>query len=148
MDTATNANARGLLEKRLANFKDSNCWNVLGHEGIKVQNILDHYKDENFYDVRSGSQFANQTLSGIGIGSADQTTLSASLGGSDAVTVGVLGSAAATAVLVGNPILLFRQYGHNPPEFAASRDASRARRSYGFGNSRRQVFSPERLGKQ
>ena len=79
----------------------SDQWKVLSHEGIKVQNILDHYNDENFYDVRDGSQFANQTQANIGIAGSDQTTLSASLGGSDAVTVGTLGSASTTAVLLG-----------------------------------------------
>jgi RHS repeat-associated protein len=102
IDSATNANARGLLKQRLTNFKDSNCWKVLSHEGVGVQNILDHYDDENFYDVRSGSQFADLTLSDIGISSSDKTTLNAILGSADAKTVGTLGSTSTSAVLLGD----------------------------------------------
>ena len=148
VDQNTNSNARGLLKQRLVNFKDSNCWKVLSHEGIKVQNILDHYNDENFYDVRDGSQFANQTQANIGIAGSDQTTLSASLGGSDAVTVGTLGSASTTAVLLG------KQY-----FFTGNTDANRQNsllhemlHALGGGTDTgiltNKYLSPERIGKQ
>ena len=102
VDASTNVNARGLLRQRLANFKDSNCWKVLSHEGVKVQNILDNYTSENFYDVRSESQYGSMTLSDIGISSSNSTPLNALLGSADAKTVGTLGTAGATAVLVGS----------------------------------------------
>ena len=101
IDATTSTNARGLLKQRLADFKDSNCWKVLGHEGVRLGNILDNYSNENFYDVRSGSQFANLTLPDVGILSSDPTTLNAMLGSADAKTVGSLGSARTTAVLLG-----------------------------------------------
>jgi hypothetical protein len=100
-DSTTNENARKLLDRRLENFAASNCFKVLGHEGVKVQNILDNYSKERFYDVRSGSSFADLTPSQIGIDSPDPGTLNQILGKHDATVVGTLGSSTTTAVLVG-----------------------------------------------
>src|SRR6185437_8795323 len=101
VDASTNGNARGLLKTRLQGFKSSNCASVLGHEGVNVQNILDNYQNEDFYDVRSGSAYANLTESAIGISSSSTAPLSQTLGSSDAVVVGTLGSSSTTAVLLG-----------------------------------------------
>jgi hypothetical protein len=66
-----------------------------------VQKILDNYSNENLYDVRSGSQFANLYLSDIGISGSDEGTLNRILGTADATVVGELGSTGTTAVLLG-----------------------------------------------
>jgi len=100
-DSKTNASARGLLDQRLEGFADSNCFKVLSHEGVRVQDILDNYLNENFFDVRQGSAYASLTLSQIGISSSSTATLNNILGGADAKTVGTLGSASTTGVLVG-----------------------------------------------
>jgi RHS repeat-associated protein len=101
VDSSTNSNARGLLATRLKGFQSSNCWNILSHEGVKVQNIVTNYSNENFYDVEGGSAYADLTLAQIGIAGSGNSTLNEILNGADAKTVGTLGSVSSSAVLLG-----------------------------------------------
>lgn len=101
VDTATNARARELLGKRLSGFQNSNCWRILSHEKVKVQDIVDGYSQENFYDVRAGSAYANLTGSDIGVPGGSGLTLNQELGSHDAAVIGTLGDTSKTAVLLG-----------------------------------------------
>jgi RHS repeat-associated protein len=109
VDKATTDRARGLLDIRLKNFRESNCWKVLAAGGVKVENIMKNYSKMNFYDVRSESEYANLTQSQIGLPSSDKTSLRKILGDDDAAVVGTLGSATTTAVLVGKQFFHTRE---------------------------------------
>src|SRR5205823_2144329 len=55
-----------------------------------------------FYDVRTGSDFASLIPGQLGLATSDPETLHDILGGADAVTIGQVGDASNSAVLVGD----------------------------------------------
>ena len=90
MHNVLNGKARGLLKERLNGFDSSNCWKVLSHEKVNVQNITSNYSKMEFYDVRENSGYAELTALDIGIGMSETRTLIQILGRSDAKTIGTL----------------------------------------------------------
>jgi RHS repeat-associated protein len=86
MDKNTNQFARGLLDQRLKDFRNSNCAKILKHEGIDTDKLTDTSKVR-FYNVSPDSKYANVSASYIAGNNFKGTLLDNLTFGADASTL-------------------------------------------------------------